>query len=547
MAQTTLEDLDPIAVAANELFLIDWLRAEAPTLDLSEGTVLRDVLVRKAAVFHTLNATDLDLLRQSMSMKAISENPELADPAMVDSVLSNFNIERDPGVKATGQITIVIGNLLTTSVPTGTIFKTGSIEYVTTRSFVGVTTAEAVLDETIHRLILPRKDGDFGFVIDVEAVQAGDIYSVRRNTDFPIDTILPAPTGIVQAYATQDFSTGRNGQSNADLVAVFKNALSPKVLSGRTHIESTIRALVPDTKAVSSIGYGDQEMVRDRHNIFAVSHGGKADLYVRTQSYPQTIVLTKTATLIDAGTKKLQVSILRDDAPGFYTVDAVLPFGSSTDESTLEITDDLRALDLTSIEQEFVPDVISLVEGAYSRYQTGIVKFIDPTYDADDPVDYQVYVTYMPAIKTIQDKVNNRSFRNPQADYLVRAPIPIFCTIGLNVQYSDPDNVPDQDAIKSAITEAVNALNFSLGRLPASIIHDAVYSVISKQTAMAVSPIDIICEIHKPGGEVLQLRSENMITVPNLPEEGVSSRTAVFLISNENIDVQVTRVSVLPV
>ncbi len=547
MAETKLADLDPLVVAQNEEFLVAWLKESAPGLDLSEGRVLRELLIRKAAIFHTLEGNDLQNLRLSMSMSAIAENPELADPAIVDAVLSNFNIERDPGIKATGQITIVVENLLTTAVPISTTFTTGSISYQTTRSFVGVTTPESVLDPTIHRLILRRNDGFYGFVIDVDAVEAGAIYSVRRNTDFPVAGIAPAPTGIVSAYATQDFAAGRNSQSNADLVEIFKLAMSPKVMSGRTHIESALRDLLPDTKSVSIIGFGDQEMIRDRHNIFKVSHGGKADIYLKSQAYPQTIAVLKDATLIDSLHKTLQISIGRDDAPGFYTLEAVLRYGSDTNAGSLEIKQDIRSLDLTSIEQEFVPDVSSMVEGSYSRYQTSVIQFVDPQYDAAAEVQYQVYLRYMPGIKTAQDKVNNRAFRNPQADYLVRAPIPAFVTVTMQVQYADPDNVPDTAKIRQAVSEAINGLNFSLGRLPASLIHDAVHTVIGTSRLLVVSPLDIICMIHKPGSDVVEFRSENMITIPNLPAECVSSRTVIFFAQPDDIDVSLKRVTVLPV
>lgn len=544
MAEPTLDQLDPNAVLQAESFLVAWLQESYPALDLSEGRVLRDVIIKKAAVLHALEATDLDKLRQSMSMVAISANPDLADPALVDAVLSNFNIVRDDGAEASGQVVIVIDNDLTTPVPVNTIFTSGGLTYTTGRSFVGVTTAEAVLDPSIHRLITPRTDGEFGFVIDVVATAPGEIYKLRRNTVFPVDEITPKPAGILQAYAAQDFTSGRNAQTNADLVAEFKEALSPKVFSGRTHIDSLLLSLLPDLKATSIVGFGDMEMLRDRHNIFAGSQGGKADIYARTQSFPQTIALTKSATLTNPATNELQISIERDDAPGFYAVEAVLPVGSTRDEDSLQIVSDLRALDLTGT-NVFVPQVKTMIEGAYSRYQTGILRFIDPSYDANKPVQYQAYVKYMPGIDTLQDKANDRAVRNPSADYLVRAPIPAFCTVSLVVQYVG--DMPDMDAVKRAVADAINGLNFTMGRLPASIIHDAIHKVIGHQGVLVVSPLDIICQIHKPGGDVTELRSENMITLPTLPAEAVTSRTTVFFASPEDIDAVAVPVLTLPV
>jgi hypothetical protein len=120
----------------------------------------------------------------------------------------------DPGAKTTGQITIVIGDtLLTTRVNSDTIFQAGKSKFKTSRNFVGVTSKDSVVDPSVHRLISKRDDGNFAFDIDVEALDAGENPSVRRNTDFPLTSITPELIGnIVSARAAQDFSSGRNGK-----------------------------------------------------------------------------------------------------------------------------------------------------------------------------------------------------------------------------------------------------------------------------------------------------------------------------------------------
>ena len=549
MADLTIEDLDPAQVAQAEEVLIQFLKADYPSLDLSEGRVLRNLLIRPAATFHVLNQTNIATLQQSQSMLEIAANPALADPAYVDAVLSNYKIVRDVGTAASGLITIVIQNLLTTPVAQGTVFSASGLVFTTTRAYVGVTSSDAVLNDQ-QRLITQRTDGLYVFTLPVQADQVGSSYNVKKNTRF---TVSPTPAGMIDAYAAQDFTGGTDSQTNADLVAEFEQAISPQVFSGRTQIVSLVEGKFPYTKAMSIIGFGDEEMLRDRHNIFEISHGGKADLYVRSQALPEARTLPKTATLISVADKKWQVTLSRDDAPGFYTVDSVLPTDANQTQDSLLISSESRGIDLTPESGLFVPSVASVIEGAYSRYQTAIVQFIDPSLDYSLLTElvstrtYNITVLVMPNIKEMQYLASDRGYRNPQADYLVRAPIPAFTAVTLKVLYQTDGSLPDIAAIQRNVADRVNGINFSLGRLPASIIYDAVHDIISKSQALVVSPIDILCRIYKPSGQVVQIRSGNGIDVPDLPDDCVTSRTVIFYLSAENVDVEIEKVPTLPV
>ena len=414
----TINDLDAEDVQQAEEFLADFLATEYPSLDLTAGKVLRDLLIRPAAIFHTLNQEDIDRLRRSMSLKAIEEDPTLADDDVVDAVLSNYRVERQEGAKSSGQVTLVISALATTTVAEGTVFTANGVEYVTDQTYTGVTVSDAVVSDQ-QRLITARTDGTYGFTVPVEASEAGAAADVRRNTRF---TLSPAPAGLVDAFAAEDFTGGSNTETNAELIERFQLGISPSTFAGRVHIESLMREEVPSIESMSIVGFGDAEMLRDRHNIFALSHGGKADIWPRTQRLPTTRILTKTATLIDAAEQVWQVSILRDDAPGFYTVPFILPAGAATDEGSFEVTAETRGLNLTAEEGAFVPDVDDIVEGGYSRYQTAVLQFVDPDTDTSGLTEnvaiqeVQVGILAMSYIDTLQDLANDRERRNPQAD-----------------------------------------------------------------------------------------------------------------------------------
>lgn len=544
MADITINDVDQDAASAAEDFLVDWLKVAYPALDTSEGRVLRDILVRPAALFYVLNQTNLQVMKNSMSTDAIQGGVTPVDSSIVDLTVSNFKLTRVAGAKATGQVVIVITNLRTTSVPANTAFVVGGLTFITTHAFVGVTTPDAVFSDINQRLITRRTDGNYSFIVDVEAAAEGSSYTLKRNTSF--DSVTPSIVGMILAYAAEDFTTGRDAESDADLVARFEQEISPAVYSGRSHIVSRLQAADSNLRMTSIIGYGDEEMLRDRHNIFAVSHGGKADIYVRTRDYPQTISVLKTAVLVDASTRTYQVALGRDDAPGFYKVEAVLPENAPQDQGSLEITSVVKGLDLTSTSGEFVPAIANLTEGAFSRYQTAVIRFIDPNNDGTGDLNYNIWVDYMPDLVMLQDDSINRANRNPQADYLVRGAVPIYSSVSLKIQYTN-STAPDATAIKNAVCAAVNGMDFSIGQLPASIIHDAVYTVIDKRYAVVVSPLDISCILSKPDGTEVMMRSQNGVRVTNEPQNCVTSRTALFFMTQAGVDVSVEKVQTLPV
>ncbi|GAG53180.1 unnamed protein product, partial [marine sediment metagenome] len=221
--------------------------------------------------------------------------------------------------------------------------------------------------------------------------------------------------------AAQDFEGGTNEETNAELTERIQAGIAPEIFSARAQVESLLRDQLPAIKAVSQVGLGDVEMLRDRHNLFLASTGGKADVYVQTADYPSEIKLVKECTYV--GDNQWQFTIFRDDAPGFYLVTAVVTKDTIAFEGSLAIDEEIRGLDLT-LETDWIQDIADLLEGAYTRYQTSVVKFTDPDTPVDTAtgvkVEYDVYVLRQPDIKTLNDLTIDRTRRPHGGDYLVR-------------------------------------------------------------------------------------------------------------------------------
>ena len=544
MGDLTLADVDEELIDQAEAYLTNFLQEAFPSRDFSEGRVIRDLVVNMAAILTAQNREDMQRLLDSFSPLVIAQNPALANPAIVDAVYANYGVERYEGNKATGNLAIIISDLLTTSVPDTTVFTADGLNYVVTQAYVGVTTAEAVVTSS-ERLIEARSDGTYVFTVPVVAAAVGAKYRAVRGTRF---TAVPAIAGTIDIEAAADFEGGTDAETNAELVESTQQGIAPEVFSGRAQVAALFQEQYPQLVNMSQVGLGDSEMLRDRDNIFEMSTGGRTDLYVQTADTPEEVKVIKSCTYLGGG--EWQVTINRNDAPGFYLINAVVTHNLTVFAGSLSIISEVRGLDLTK-ETDWVNNVEGMVQGAYSRYQTAVVKFSDPTTPGTTVVgstlSYDFYITRLPDIKTLHDLTIERARRPQNGDYLVRAAVPAFAYVALEIKYRPKTTVPDRDVVKQAIASKINALGFTIGVLPMALVVDAAQGALEGGGTYTFTPINMYAEIYPPDTAPLgkiTITDVNQLTIPDLPERGVSQRTTVFYLPLSAINVIVNPMSV---
>jgi hypothetical protein len=543
----SFSDVSPTLIEQAEEYLVSFLQEQFPSRDFSVGRVTRELVVNMAAIMHAINREDIDRLLKSFSPLVIAADPTAADPDIVDAVYANYGVERYDGNVATGSLAIIISDLITTSVPDTTIFTANGLTYGISQTYIGVTSADAVVSAA-ERLIEERPDGTYVFTVPVTASAVGEAYRATRGTRF---TASPAIPGSIDIEAAADFEGGTDSETNAELVERVQQGIAPRVFSGRAQVASLFQEQYPQLVNMSQVGLGDPEMLRDRDNIFQMSTGGKADLYVQTADTPEEVVVVKECTYL--GSQEWQTTIGRDDAPGFYLVRAVVQHNQTAFEGSLEVLDETRGLDLT-LETDWVHAVDGLVQGAYSRYQTAVVKFKDPqtplTVVVGDKEDYDVYILRLPNVKTLHDLTIDRSRRPQTGDYLVRAAVPALAYVSMEIRYRSGTTAPDVDAVKQAIASRINALGFKIGRLPMALIVDAAQGALEMGGTYTFTPLNLYAEIYPPDtapdGKITVI-DVNELVVPYLPERGVTQRTTVFYLPMSAINVIVKPMATLAI
>lgn len=502
--------------------------------------VNRELLLYVAAIFATKNRTELDRYRQASTLKAIAENPELADPELVEYAASNVRLTRLPGGHARGRVTVVVSELVSTAIEQGAVFEAEGQQFVTEAPFTGRVSLATIQSDT-DRLLTPVGDGTYAFTIEVVAVEPGVAGQLSQRTQL---TPLNPPLRFVQAVAAEDFVGGFNEETNQALVARALEGLTCQAISGRQHMQAALRGqpAFENVLAASFLGAGDEGMTRDQNTIWPGSLGGKVDCYVRTAERLQRVKLTKTATLVDPLQGIWQIGLGRDECPGFYDVYSIVPAGSLA-AGSYPVTSELRGLDTSELPSgALVPDMPDVVHGMYTRFQTAIVRFHDTDTDASElppgsTAQYDITVRGIPLLAELQDYVGGWQYRNLAGDALAKAPIPCFVSISATIELRPGQAPPNVDVIKHNLAELVNRYGFT-GRLPGSAVLDVIHNSL---TGVAhVDGLQLVGMLRRPDGTSRLLQSSETLILPEEPDKMITARTVGFYVDVDDIALSVT-------
>ena len=463
MADLTLSDINQDDFDSAEAIIVALTRTEYPNLDLRRGTVLRDLLVRPAAAYTALDEKRMDELRAKQSLISLQENEATVDPDDVNAILSNFNMTRNVGSMATGEIRVRINDALTYTLAKGFRFTTldGQL-YELTQTYTIKPDADAGQIE-----VEASNDGSYYFfILPATAVEAGAEYNLEQATALePIGSLY----GFIAGDVYSAFVGGVDDETISEIITRLPVAISNRSLTNRTSIEAKLRdAFENDTfqiQAISVQGMGDEAQLRDKHNPMGFTVGSRVDVYSRNFVTPNVVTLQKTGTLIAPNT--YQITITAADAPGYYAIRSIseveavvspaLDFGSLPVAGSYAFVEVRAASGIADTYHDIDPDN-SMIETAYSVFQAATVTITGvPQTTATRAFKVELYVT--PGLTDMQDYVDLTAVRNLEADILIRQPL--MCMVGLETTlYYSERNPVDVPAMKSDIVNYINTRSF---------------------------------------------------------------------------------------
>lgn len=533
---TSLSELDSTKVDAMFATFTQYMQERHPEVELTRG-VFHDLVLYFNSVLNAAVQENIDRVLQSNSLLQISANPALADDALVDRVLSNYNLTRDVGKRAVGEVTIILNFNAATTIPATIIFDVDGIKFVPTMDFLALPVGSQANNDD-ERVMIAVGDGTYAVNILAEAVEVGAAGNVRKGVTFVPDFV---PNNMVSAFAAGDFVYGADPSSNADYIAKLPAGLAAKTIGGRLSYAAAIRNEVAfaNVPHLSILGCGDVEQLRDQHSLFPISGGGKIDIYCQSHAYAQEKAFLLEAVYIGEGVigTRWQLTLDRDLYPGFYEVTRIVK-AANTEDTGYEIVQDIRGLDLSDL--DFAPDIQNVVEGAYTRYQTAVIQFEDTdTVSTGLTVNssrayYLVSISGLPLIGPLQDFIGGRDNRSRAADVLIRAAVPCFTKISFSIRKEATALPLDLAAIKAAIVAEIQNVGFT-GQLHSSTISGVVHRFLTGRQALGA--IDMFGRIRRPDGTTQYVEGSALLEIPDDPQRLVTGRTTAFLVSADDISI----------
>jgi hypothetical protein len=537
----SFSELDSAKVSAMVGTMTQLMQERHPEVELTRG-VFHDLVLYFNSLLNAAVRENIDRVLQSNSLLQINQNPALADNALVDQVLSNYNVTRDTGFAATGLATFILNTPLQTRIQNTGNFLANEFAYRLTSNFVILPPESAVTVET-DRVMREVGDGTYAVTLPVTATAIGAGGNIKKGTTI-IGTFIP--DNVLRIYAANDFVGGKEPSNNSDYLKKLANGLAAKAIGGRKSYEALIKSQVPFASLLhtSVLGCGDPEQQRDQHGLFPISGGGKVDIYVQSTPQAQEIEHIVPATFLGNTTNGTlwQCVLPKDASPGFYDVTKILPANVDATQTTggYKIIEDIR--DVNILNEMYVPDIQYTHEGVYSSYQTAVIRFEDTDklsaglIAGSSAEMYSVTLRSMPLVADVHDFMVSRENRPRGTDILVKAAVPCFTTVSITIHidlsdYIDPATL---STMKQAVVDAISAVGFS-GQLHSSLISSAVHKFLSGR--QAVSNVDMFGKIRRPDGTMAYLRDNTLLEIPFDPGRLVTGRTTVFLTGINDVEI----------
>lgn len=505
------------------------LNSVAPGIELEYGFV-HDVVLRLQSILGE---------SQAAAMKNMSDliNPVTAGQSVyvtssiVDTTAAAFGLSRFEAVPAVGTVTFVVSAARTTVVPAGTILSTVDGDLIYVQNTYVAQPANTELRGQYDRRLTLNADNQYEFTVPAVTLATGSL--IRINSGEPLTLQSDAIPLLVGARTSSIFSGGQDEETDAQLVSRIRSVFPASTLSSRGSIGSFLRrpGLLPSLQAVSSIGFGDPELNRG---------GGlrsTADIYVRTRSLPiqKTLILEASVSGEEPGVEATWTATIgRDAAPGFYRVVSASIDGAGVVKS-IEM---VRGYDTSEIITEQIPYIAAADDAAFSRFQTAHLTVVTSNNDfsLNDTADMTVVVEYMPELQTLQEAVGSREFRFIGGDALVRAPVPVYLSVSIDI-VADVDAIAfDIAAVRSSVANLFSSRGFA-----STIYSSQVSTLVNDQLPSGATVRDVsgLSEAIYPDGTIIKKRHSSTFEIDNEPDKGVSSRTAAWLLSSNKVAINV--------
>jgi hypothetical protein len=512
-----------------EAQLTNTITSLVPNTDFSEGTVLKELVINPAAIAHAERVCDLEEVRDTLSLVQVLAEDD-SDPTLVDNLLSNFNVVRREGSRATGLINIYTQDTRNIHISETAIFVCGGVELRPTKAFVGVNGEITTRDTESVSYIQVRQFDATTFVFSITATTIENIDTVLSPGQ--ACSMTPANSLVDRIETGSTFTGGTLPENNSQLLQRASVGLSARMLSGKIHIQSLLSSSEDvNILDLAVFGMGDELMLRDAANNGRLSSGGTVDVYVKTAPVPSVSRATLTGTRNSDG--DFEIEIPQSEFPGAYGVERIFF------QENLINTNIVPTLGFTV--EDDSPLITEVAHARYSKFQTLLVTFEATSVQASvTETEFEVDILFMPGIAAVQDIVEDPDIKNRSFDTLVKGVIPVFLNIRVEVTYQQGAVAPTVDEATQAVCDAVNGKLVGTEKFLSSDVVFALKELFSLGDVQM--PVYMMGKAFMPDGSVVFTSSTNFIKPPTAT--GISFENSSFFCLPADVEVTLTEIPV---
>jgi len=284
------------------------IKQKQPQMDLSEGTLARDIGVEAFATELSNLYTDVDNVKNVLFL-ANAANATTTD---MDALAANYGLTRLPAVQATGSVVFGALSLPGTIITIGAGDGTGGITILTQPDTDG-TQVSFVTTETVYltpTTPLNSLTGLYEVTAAIRAVTAGVIGNVGAETITQLSGAISGVDSVTNPIAA---ANGTDEESNTDLAARIILKFSGIVLGSKNAYNTLVRAISGVTDS----------LVVDPTSTDAVRGAGSVDIYLigsTGTSASQSVVRATEAEVILTNQPVISISAITGTAGGLATV-----------------------------------------------------------------------------------------------------------------------------------------------------------------------------------------------------------------------------------
>jgi len=235
-----------------QAFILQALNERFPELDIRPGSALYQLVSLPLAYTFQPFRDRLNTIRKNQSLRFF----QFMLPRELDALVANFLLERTGSSNANGTVRVFFDTPDNYTVSSTARFATDD-----GLSFAPVTAVSI----TRANLLLNYANGLYYLDVPAVAVAAG----VDSAIDAGQITTVTGVTGAVSATNLSAFFGGRNEESNAGLAIRTRRSVATRTVTSPFATEALLREQFGDSLvSVEIIGFGDEEMIRDRARSF---------------------------------------------------------------------------------------------------------------------------------------------------------------------------------------------------------------------------------------------------------------------------------------